>query len=209
MTNSLLELPPLRFGFAPQTPLLNLKALELPPGVTWLGGGESRGKTTLLRLLSGDLPLPTGIDLHMNGKTLVSGQQGYRPQVAWFDPHNVALDHQTAMQCWAAAAQGFPLWDAALLLQMQEQLGLSPHLDKTLAMLSTGTKRKVWLSAALASGASVTLLDMPFAALDKPSVTFLLDWLKTNSVHASRAWVVADYVAPLGVPLAHTIDLGD
>ena len=181
----------------------------MPAGVTWLGGGEGRGKTTLLRLLAGGLPLPTGVNLRLDGKELVPGLQGFRPHVAWFDPFNVAFDHHTVTQCWATAAQGFPLRDTALLLQLQEHLGLSHHLDKTLAMLSTGSKRKVWLAAALSSGASVTLLDMPFAALDKASIHCVLDLLHECAGHPNRAWVVADYVAPAGISLAHTIDLGD
>ncbi len=39
--------------------------------------------------------------------------------------------------------------------------------------LSTGTRRKVCMAAALASGAPLTLIDDPIAGLDKPSVTYL------------------------------------
>ncbi|OYU42303.1 MAG: ABC transporter, partial [Burkholderiales bacterium PBB4] len=66
-----------------------------------------------------------------------------------------------------------------------------------------------WLGAAVASGASLTLLDEPFAALDKASIGCVLDFLTEAAGHRTRAWVVADYQAPAGVPLAHTIDLGD
>jgi energy-coupling factor transporter ATP-binding protein EcfA2 len=76
-------------------------------------------------------------------------------------------------------------------------------------MHSTGSKRKVWLIAALASGATLTLLDEPFAALDKASIRSILAQLKEAAQHASRAWVVADYEAPPGVAMAHTIYLGD
>jgi energy-coupling factor transporter ATP-binding protein EcfA2 len=74
-------------------------------------------------------------------------------------------------------------------------------------MLSTGSKRKVWLAAAFASGAAVTLLDEPFAALDKASINLVLELLQDAAIHATRAWVVADYEAPRGVPLALTISL--
>jgi ABC-type Mn2+/Zn2+ transport system ATPase subunit len=88
-------------------------------------------------------------------------------------------------------------------------LGLAPHIDKPLYMHSTGSKRKVWLAAALASGATLTLLDEPFAALDKSSIRRILELLQEAAQHTHRAWVVADYEAPPGVALAHTIDLGD
>ena len=75
-------------------------------------------------------------------------------------------------------------------------------------MLSTGSRRKVWLAAAFASGAALTLLDQPFAALDKVSMGVITELLQEAAGHPERAWVVADYVAPPGVPLAGQAQLG-
>ena len=71
-------------------------------------------------------------------------------------------------------------------------LSLAPHLDKTLTMLSTGTRRKVLMAAALAAEAPVTLLDQPFKALDRPSIDYLLALLAEAARHPCRAWVMAD-----------------
>ena len=79
-----------------------------------------------------------------------------------------------------------------------EGFALGPHVHKPLYMLSTGSRRKVWLTAALAAGTALTLLDEPFAALDMPSVRFLREALNDASRHASRAWVLADHEAPKG-----------
>jgi energy-coupling factor transporter ATP-binding protein EcfA2 len=62
-------------------------------------------------------------------------------------------------------------------------------------MLSTGSRRKVALVGLLASGATVTCLDQPFAALDAPSVGVVRDFLAEAADHATRTWVVADYEA--------------
>jgi ABC-type Mn2+/Zn2+ transport system ATPase subunit len=74
-------------------------------------------------------------------------------------------------------------------------------------MLSAGSKRKVWLSAAMAAGAALTLIDQPFAALDAPSMRLLTELLQETAHHPSRAWVIADYAAPAGVALAALIAL--
>ena len=66
---------------------------------------------------------------------------------------------------------------------------------------------EVWLAAAFASGAALTLLDQPFAAVDKASMGVITGLLQEAATHPSRAWVVADHVAPAGVPLAAMIDL--
>ena len=75
------------------------------------------------------------------------------------------------------------------------------------------TRRQVDLSGAVTRDTpnrfAVILLDMPFAALDKPSIRFVLDLLQNAADHPDRACVLADYVAPDGVRLANVIDLGD
>jgi energy-coupling factor transporter ATP-binding protein EcfA2 len=76
-------------------------------------------------------------------------------------------------------------------------------------MLSTGSKRKVWVAAAFAAGAAHTLLDDPFAALDQPSIRFVLGLLQEVASDPMRAWLVADYQAPAGLSLASVIDLPD
>jgi ABC-type multidrug transport system ATPase subunit len=102
-----------------------------------------------------------------------------------------------------------PRFDEQVLGMLIEGLSLAPHVEKPLYMLSTGSKRKVWLAAAFASGAAVTLLDEPFAALDKTSVGVVLELLEDAADHPARAWVIAHHQAPGDAPLAAIIDLGD
>jgi len=61
--------------------------------------------------------------------------------------------------------------------------------------------------AALASGAAVTLLDQPFAALDLASIRILHELLHEAAEHPSRAWIVADYEAPSDLPLSCVLNL--
>ena len=84
---------------------------------------------------------------------------------------------------------------------------MTQHLDKRLSMLSAGSRRKVMVVAALASGATVTLLDQPFAALDLASVRVIHEFLQEAAEHTSRAWIVADYQAPNDLPLASVLNL--
>jgi ABC-type multidrug transport system ATPase subunit len=84
---------------------------------------------------------------------------------------------------------------------------MAQHRHKPLYMLSTGSRRKVGLIAALASGASVTLLDQPFSALDQRSVLTIKAFLKEAAHAATRAWIVADYEAPNDLPLARVLQL--
>lgn len=204
----------LRHGPPPAPLLFDRLAIRLLPGVTWVTGDESSGKSTLLRLLAGVLPVtetetapPT--DLQVNGIHLADNRLLYLQQVAWLDPRDTALDPQTARQIFNTVSGRHPDFNAGALQVHIEGLSLTPHLDKSLFMLSSGTRRKVLMAASLASGAAVTLLDQPFMALDRPSIDYLLQVLQLASRQTNRAWVVADYEAPEDVTLAGVITLGN
>ena len=205
----LLKAQGLTFSY-PQQPvplLFDTLSFSLLPGVTWLGGDEGSGKTTLLQLLAGALPASDMRgQLQIKGISLTQDRTAYLQQAAWLDPRDTALDAQSARQIFATLAQAHPGCMDALQAHI-DGLNLAPHLDKALYMLSTGTRRKVLLAAVLAARATVTLLDQPFKALDRPSISYLLQVLAEAARHPGRAWVVADYEAPPGVALAGAIEL--
>jgi ABC-type multidrug transport system ATPase subunit len=100
-----------------------------------------------------------------------------------------------------------PRWNPDLQENLAEALGMNAQLDKRLDMLSSGRRRKVMLVAALASGATVTLLDQPFAALDRVSILVIHGFLQEAAEHTSRAWIVADHTAPDDIPLASVLNM--
>ena len=166
-----------------------------PTGLSWICGDEGSGKTTLLRLLAGDLEPLSG--------------QVMRPAggVFWTDLQGTKHDLASVQDCWQQCQNHCPHWDASLLQDLAEELDMAQHRQKPLYMLSTGSRRKVGLIAALASGASVTLLDQPFSALDQRSVLTIKAFLEEAAHAATRAWIVADYEAPNDLPLARVLQL--
>ena len=181
---------------------------RIDAGVTLVRGGDGRGKTTLLNLLAGLMPARDGV-LELNGLRLDSEPENYRRQVFFIDPRSEAYDQMTPPDVFAALAERYPQFDHALLPALTEGLSLTPHLEKKLFMLSTGSKRKVYLAAAFAARATLTLLDDPYASLDRASINFVAARLNEHAGDADRAWVVAMYETPEAVRLAGTIDLGD
>ena len=181
---------------------------SIPLGITLVRGGDGRGKSTLLRLLAGVLPAQNG-QLHIDGVDLQAQPANYKAQVFWAEPRSDAYDPLTVLHYFQLQRSSYANFDDAVLADMTGGLGLQEHLHKQLFMLSTGSKRKVFLAAAFASNARVTLLDEPFAALDTVSIGFILTWLQDTSSEHDRAWVIADYVAPAELRLSQIIDLGD
>lgn len=187
--------------FAPAgAPLFDRLSFQLRPGLTLVRGGERCGKSTLLRIIAGTQAVDAG-RLQRAARSCFHEQ----PADASHDPV-VAADWLAARQ--AACAD----WDAAVAAALVEAFGLAEHLGKPMFMLSTGSRRKVGLVAAAASGAELTLLDTPFAALDAASCRVLAELLAEAAEDRRRAWVLADYeLNPRleGIALAALIDLGD
>lgn len=165
------------------------------PGVSWICGDEGSGKTTLLRLLAGDMSPTTGS---------VSVPDG---GVFWADLQATPHDNTTVQACWDALRTRCPNWSDALQDELAQALDMHTHRHKRLNMLSTGSRRKVMVIAALASGATVTLLDQPFGGLDLASIRVIKDFLREAATQTHRAWLVADYEAPRDIPLANVLNL--
>jgi ABC-type multidrug transport system ATPase subunit len=161
----------------------------------WVCGDEGSGKTSLLRLLAGDLPALKGsVDRPLGG-------------VFWVDLKGSEHDQTTVQACWDPLKPHYPNWQHAIEQDLIEALDMERHRHKPLFMLSTGSRRKVMLVAALASGASVTLLDQPFVSLDQVSVRVIKDFLAEAAAHPCRAWIVADYEVPQDLTLNSVLDL--
>ena len=186
--------------------LFHLPALTITPGITLVQGDEGVGKTTLLRVLAGEHPQQVA-QAQLAGHDLHAAPDAYRAEVAWLDPSSAAWDSMVVSDLWAQQARSYRRWSADTLEDLVDALGLQAHRHKPLTMLSTGSRRKALLVAALSSGAALTLLDMPFAALDSAASRTLREVLADCATHPSRAFVLADYAAPTGVPLAQVIDL--
>ncbi len=201
MSQALIRLEGLSWSF-PQTsrPLLHQLSAEIPAGVTLVTGGEGCGKTTLLRLLAGQLQAQAGrivSDRPLNAQDL-------QALTCWHDVRDSRFDAVVVTELFN---QWVPTDEQPALAALIEGLAIEPHLHKPLYQLSSGSRRKVFLAASLARSCLLTLLDQPFAALDTPSMGFLREQFAARARLSHRALVIADYTAPEGVPLASTLNL--
>lgn len=156
--------------------------------VTGLVGSNGAGKTTLLRAALGLLPLDRGT-VHALGRPLAEWTRqmlarriAYLPQGA--EAHwpvsarrLVALGripHRAAFSPLSAA--DWAMVDAALT-----RCDALPFADRRMDELSSGEKARVLLARALATGASVLLVDEPAAHLDPAHQLRLMDLLREEA----------------------------
>lgn len=186
----------LSFSF-PRRPVLLGWSGDFLPGLTWLQGPNGCGKSTLLKLLGGALPPLTGkITLQGGGATVLKPEQqplDWRRRVVWCGPEGPVFDHLRPAQYWGLLQGLYPGFDSAALQDHVQAFDLAPHLGNPIARLSSGTRRKVGLAAALSGGGQVLLLDEPLNALDAASVAHLLQALAQRAQREDLITVVVSH----------------
>lgn len=174
-------------------------------GLTLVIGGDGTGKTTLLRLLAAELQ-PTSGQLTVNSHGAWPQPAAYRQQVFWCNPASDQLDHLSGHAYLQHHRQHHAAWQDEACTDLMHHLDLTDHLAKPLLGLSAGMRRKLRLGAALASGAPLTLLDDPFAALDKRAGRQVMELLLDCSEATHRVFVAAMHEQPAElnhVPIVH------
>jgi ABC-type multidrug transport system ATPase subunit len=185
---AVLHIEGLRFSWPGEAPLFDGLDADVGPGVTLLHGGIASGKTTLLRLIAGELD--SGGRLLLQGRGRVDDRAGWQRDVGFLDAVDARLDPLTAIDLLAALRERHGAGDAGAWDRHVAGFGLGPHLAKPLYQLSTGTRRKVALAAMLGTGATLTLLDEPAAGLDAGSRRHLCEALQALADEPARAWLV-------------------
>lgn len=196
----MVEAEGLTFGYPGSPALFSGLSFRIGPGLSLVLGGDGRGKTSLLRLMAG-VQAPQAGRLHCRATSVLMA-----PVL------NDSDDTCTARDWLQTMARHLPAWRTDEEDRLIDGFALGEHLQKSLFMLSSGTRRKLWLVAAFAGGADLTLLDMPFAALDNRSRELLAALLAQAAAQTHRSVVVADAEwPPTGnvLPLAARVALGD
>ena len=186
----------------PRSPLPALGAvtLDIASGefVGFLGPSGC-GKSTLLRLVAAQIFPSTGT-IALDGAA--PDEVRVRKQIAWMAQNPGLLPWKTVLENVALPQQvncthQRPAPDPPSLLEM---VRLARFADTYPATLSGGMQQRVALARALATGASLWLMDEPFAALDELTRERLADevlalwrtfrptvlWVTHNVIEAAR-----------------------
>jgi zinc transport system ATP-binding protein len=154
--------------------------LDVPAGeLLCLVGPNGGGKTTLLRLLLGDL-LPTQGEVKIFGQppARVRNRMGYVPQHAVFDTKFPVCAREVVLMSRAGIGF-FTKQDRQIADEAMEMAGVLELGDKLFADLSGGQRQRVLLARALARKPKLLLLDEPTASIDPGNARALHETLST------------------------------
>lgn len=132
-----------------KSPKLSLDSLTIRAGERWLiSGANGVGKTTLLRVLAGELPVDSGEIFHAPGLS-----------VRWLHQDLQIIPGDSLIEAFALAINAY-LPEARVQLA---QLGLFDPQDFTRhpRTLSVGQQRRLELAVAISGEAEILLLDEP------------------------------------------------
>lgn len=178
-----------------QRHVFNGLSVAFERGLTWLQGANGSGKSTLLKLLGGVLE-PSAGSLCVAGIDAARQALAYRQRVFWCGPDPIAFGHLRSAEYFGFLQGLYPSFDGEAIAGHVERFGLSSQMHMPIEALSTGTQRKVWLTAALVVGTDAVLLDEPLNALDAPSRAHARCSLADGHAKAAQAWVVASHESP-------------
>ena len=134
----------------------------LPAGsLTGVVGENGTGKSTLLKILAGELRPTRGSVRH-------GGRFGYCPQQVVLNDALTVRQHLTYFRA------AFRLDDLAHAREVVEVLGFADYMDERAGVLSGGTRQKLNVTLALMHDPQVLLLDEPYQGFDWE--TYLRFW---------------------------------
>jgi len=171
-----------RFG---STLALDGVSLSVDPGrVVGLIGMNGSGKSTLFRAMMGAIPIDRGtvlIDGASPAQARRRGIVGYVPQseaVDWSFPISV----RDVVMMGRYGALGITRRprsaDRAAVADALSRVDLTDLADRQIGQLSGGQRKRAFVARGIAQGASVLLLDEPFAGVDRDSEATMVRLLR-------------------------------
>lgn len=168
-------------------------------------GGNGRGKTSLLRLLTG-LAHPLAGEVRWRNVAIAECREDYHRDMAYLGHLNGIKDELTPVENLRLNAE---LARVPMTLAAAEQaltaIGLARCLDLPSRVLSFGQRRRVALAALVNAGALLWILDEPLTGLDIHGVAMVEGLLRNHVEHGGM--VVTTTHQPLSLPGIRVVPL--
>lgn len=177
----------------PKPPVLDDISLTLRAGeVTWIGGRNGVGKTTLLRLAAGIL-LPQRGSVRIGELTPASKGRSYRQEIGFLSAGDRGLQARMRvsqqLDYWGRLAYVPRERRAELVSDSLRRFGLEEFATRRVDRMSMGQRQRIRLAMAFLHEPRVLLLDEPRNSLDDDGYRLLNEQIKQAAARgASVLW---------------------
>jgi heme-transporting ATPase len=145
-----------------------------------LHGDHGEGKSTLITILAGVLSADTG-DVWIKGHSLRHSPDNGKAALAYVPDDSLLYPDMTGRELLERAASERQTAIHQETFDLAERFGLTSRLDMRFDQMSTGTRKKFFLTAISVGAPAVVLADEPTIGLDRPSWHLLVQFFKTLS----------------------------
>jgi ABC-2 type transport system ATP-binding protein len=173
---------------------MNDISVEIGQGVTALLGQNGAGKTTMMRLITGQMRPTTGevrvLGMDPFANTDVYQKLGYVPDIDNFPEHLSGREFVYRM----ARLNGFDHAGATSRTEVViEEVGMSDRCDKRLKGYSKGMRQRIKLAQAMLNDPEILLLDEPLNGLDPVGRREYMDHLSRVAARG-KAVIVSSHI---------------
>lgn len=186
--------------------------VAIPPGaICGLVGMNGAGKSTLFKAIMGAVPLKSG-KVRLNGHTTKAAQKkgmvAYVPQteaIDWNFPVSVRDVVMMGRFSFMSIFRRPTSKDVTAVQQALERVQLGEVADRQIGQLSGGQRKRAFVGRALAQGASILLLDEPFAGVDAKTEASLVELLRQLQKQGVTTLIAAHDLNTIGSYCDHIV----
>ncbi|UCE41109.1 MAG: ABC transporter ATP-binding protein [Candidatus Aminicenantes bacterium] len=129
-------------------------------------GKNGEGKTTLIRMVMGIIPIDKG-KIHYKGKKIKFNHPCYKKEVGYIPEESIFFGWMTINELMSFNSSFYPKWNAHKAKEYLDRFDLDGKIR--IKNLSRGMKLKLGLIVALAAEPELLILDDPTSGMDVPT----------------------------------------
>lgn len=194
-----------------KTALENATATVPEKAICGLVGMNGAGKSTLFKAIMSAVPVASG-SVRLAGHTVKTAQKkgivAYVPQteaVDWNFPVSVRDVVMMGRYGFMNILRRPKAKDHQAVEEALERVHLTDFADRQIGQLSGGQRKRVFVARALAQGASILLLDEPFAGVDAKTEASLVELLRELQKQGVTTLIAAHDLGIVGSYCDHII----